>query len=90
MGANVDASAVAVAMPNFVRQIQRERMGRATMQPVQNVNGAQEFQNLLNVTNPNAQQEDAASTPGALQEQGGEERGRQRDVRQTKTPSSLG
>ena len=49
MGANVDASAFAKKLPNLVRDIQRNRMGRGINQPTQNVAGAKE----IALANPN-------------------------------------
>lgn len=44
MGANVDASEFAGKLPNIVRELQRNRMGRSINQPMQNVAGAKEIQ----------------------------------------------
>jgi hypothetical protein len=44
MGANVDASEFAKKLPNLVRDLQRNRMGRSINQPVQNVAGSKEIQ----------------------------------------------
>ncbi len=90
MGANVDAPEIAGRMTDFVRQIQRERMGRSTVQPTQKVPGAQEFQNLLTATSQNEQEQNAAPAPGALQNEGSQEQGRQRNVGQGKTQGRLG
>jgi len=60
MGANVNAAGVAENMPNFVRQIQRERMGRETFSPGAQQADPQQFQALLNQVSPNGQEQDAA------------------------------
>jgi hypothetical protein len=44
MGTNVDASGFAKKLPNLVREIQRNRMGRSVNQPTQNIAGAKEIQ----------------------------------------------
>jgi len=90
MGANVNATGVAKNMPNFVRQIQRERMGRNTTTPSEQQANPEQFQNLLNQVSPDGQKQDAAPAPGALQKEGGQEQGRQRDVGQGKTQSRPG
>jgi hypothetical protein len=91
MGADVNAAGVAKNMPNFVRQIQRERMGRsataASQQPAAN---PQQFQQLLNKVSPDDQEQNAAPAPGALQKEGGQERGRQRNVGQGETQGRPG
>jgi hypothetical protein len=89
MGANVDASAIAGRMPEFVRQIQRERMGRNVNAPPQNVAGVKEFETLLNQTPVNEQEQNAAPAPGALQKERGQERGRQRNVGQRETEGRI-
>lgn len=43
MGANVDASEFAGKLPNIVRELQRNRMGRSINQPMQNVAGVKEM-----------------------------------------------
>jgi len=83
MGANVNAAGVATNMPTFVRQIQRERMGRSATSPSQQpAADPQQFQQLLNKVSPDGQEQNAAPAPGALQKERSQERGRQRDVRQ--------
>lgn len=44
MGANVDAGDFAEKLPNIVREIQRNRMGRGINNPTQNVAGSKEIQ----------------------------------------------
>jgi hypothetical protein len=90
MGSNVNAAGVAENMPNFVRQLQRTRMGRAQIPVGQQQTDPTQFQSLLNKVSPDGQEQNAAGTPGALQKEGGQEGGRQRDVRQGETESSPG
>ncbi len=91
MGANVNAAGVAQNMPNFVRQIQRERMGRQQMAPSNEAPAdPMQFQALLNQAATNGQEQNAAPTSGALQKEGGQEGGRQRNVGQGKEEGSLG
>lgn len=90
MGANVNAAGVAQDMPNFVRQIQRTRMGRDATTPTQQPANPIQFQNLLNQASPDGQEQNASGTPGALQKEGSQERGRQRNVGQGETESSPG
>jgi hypothetical protein len=53
MGSNVNAAGVATNMPTFVRQIQRERMGRSATSPSQQpAADPQQFQQLLNKVSP--------------------------------------
>jgi len=90
MGANVNAAGVAENMPNFVRQIQRERMGRETFSPGAQQADPQQFQALLNQVSPNGQEQDAAPATGALQKERGEEGRRQRNVGQREEESGPG
>ena len=91
MGADVNAAGVAKNMPNFVRQIQRERMGRSATAPSQQpAANPQQFEQLLNKVSPDGQEQNAAPAPGALQKEGGQERGRQRDVGQGETQGRPG
>ena len=91
MGANVNAEGVAKNMPNFVRQIQRERMGRSATAPAQQTApNPEQFEQLLNKVSPDGQEQNAAPALGALQKEGGQERGRQRDVGQGKTQGRPG
>ena len=83
MGADVNAAGVAKNMPNFVRQIQRERMGRSATAPSQQpATNPEQFQQLLNKVSPDGQEQNAAPAPGTLQKEGSQEQGRQRNVGQ--------
>ena len=91
MGADVNAAGVAKNMPNFVRQIQRERMGRSATAPSQQpATNPEQFQQLLNKVSPDGQEQNAAPAPGALQKEGGQERGRKRNVGQGETQGRPG
>jgi hypothetical protein len=90
MGADVNAAGVASNMPNFVRQIQRTRMGREQLPAAQAQGDPQQFQALLNKTSPNGQEQNTAPAPGALQKERSQERGRQRDVGQRKAEGGPG
>lgn len=90
MGANVNAAGVAQNMPNYVRQIQRARMGREATAPTQTQANPEQFQNFLNQASQDGQKQNAAPTPGALQKEGSQEPGRQRDVGQGKTQGGPG
>lgn len=91
MGANVNAEGVAKNMSNFVRQIQRERMGRNATAPAQQpAANPRQFEQLLNKVSPDGQEQNAAPTPGALQKEGSQEQGRQRNVGQGETQGRSG
>jgi len=90
MGANVNAAGVAKNMPNFVRQIQRERMGRTATSPSEQQANPAQFQNLLNQVSPDGQEQNAAPAPGTLQKEGSQEQGRQRNVGQGETQGRPG
>lgn len=82
MGANVNAAGIAKNMPQFARQIQRTRMGRDRMAPESQQGDPRQFQALLNQASTDEQKQNAAPAPGALQKEGGQEQGRQRNVGQ--------
>jgi hypothetical protein len=70
---------------DVVRTLQKNReqmsgMRRATPIAQQRVEQGQEVMNLLSQKNQNGQEQNAASAPGALQKEGSQERGRQRNV----------
>ena len=77
-------------MPNFVRQIQRTRMGRELNAPPQGPADPQQFQNLLNQAAPDVKEQNAPTAPGALQKEGSQEQGRQRNVGQGEAQGSPG
>lgn len=94
MSASTDIPDLAGRMPSIVRNLQRERMGRG---PIQNVAGSSDIASTAKAmfgstpqdTEVNGRQ-DAPATPGALQKDGGEERGRLSDERQRKAQGRSG
>lgn len=89
MSSSTDIPELAGRMPSIVRNLQRERMGRG---PAQAVAGASEIANTAKVmfgsTPPDTEvngKQNAPATPGTLQKDRSEERGRLADERQRKT-----
>lgn len=69
---------------NIVQQLQKNRFGgERSLQgaPIggESQAGPEKFEALLNEVAPNEQKQDAAPAAGALQKEGGQEQGRQRD-----------
>jgi hypothetical protein len=81
---------LAGGMMNIIQQLQRNRL-TGSMQPVlSSAEKGAEVLNTIRNNRPDGQEQDAARTPGALQEQRSQERGRQRDVGQGETQSRFG
>ena len=85
---------IAGRLADVVRQLQKNRESFAGLRRptplAQKVSEGQEVMNALMQKKENEQEQNAAPAPGALQKEGGQERGRQRDDRQRKTEGSLG
>lgn len=86
---------LAGGLMNLVQQLQKNRLsGERTLQgaPIGGEAQAepQKFEALLNEVSPNEQKQDAAPAPGALQKEGSEKGGRQRDVGQGETEGGPG
>jgi hypothetical protein len=79
---------LAGGLMNIVQQLQKNRFGgirRLQGAPVGGESPAAEGAEVLNAirnSRQNEQKQNAAPAPGALQKEGGQESGRQRDVRQ--------
>ena len=94
MSASTDIPDLAGRMPSIVRNLQRERMGRG---PIQNVAGSSDIAStakaMFGSTPPDTEvngKQNAPAAPGALQKDGGEERGRLSDERQRKAQGRSG
>ena len=85
---------IAGRLADVVRQLQKNRESFAGLRRptplAQKVSEGQEVMNALMQKKENEQEQNAAPTSGALQKEGGQERGRQRDDRQRKAEGSLG
>lgn len=80
----VGNGAIAGRMFDVIRQLQKNRekfAGVTRPTPLaQHVQGGEEVMSALYQKKQNEQKQNASSTSGALQEKGGKERGRQRNV----------
>ena len=87
---------LAGGLMNVVQQLQKNRFGgirRLQGAPIGGESPASEGAEVLNAirnSKQNDQEQNASRTPGALQKEGSQEQGRQRDVRQGETQSRLG
>jgi hypothetical protein len=85
----VSDSAIAGRLFDVVRQLQKNRERFAGVQRptplAQKVSGGAEVMSALYQAKQNEQKQNAPGTPGALQKEGGQEQGRQRNVGQGKT-----
>lgn len=87
---------LAGGLMNVVQQLQKNRFGgirRLQGAPVGGETPASEGAEVLNAirnSKQNEQEQNAPRTPGAFQEEGGEESGRQRDVGQGETQGRPG
>lgn len=72
---------LAGGMMNIIQQLQKNRL-KGSMQPaLSSVEQGSEVLNTIRNNRPDVQEQNATRAPGALQEQRGQERGRQRNVR---------
>jgi hypothetical protein len=85
---------IAGRFADVVRQLQKNRESFAGVRRptplAQKVSEGQEVMNALMQKKENEQEQNAAPASGALQKEGGQERGRQRDDRQGEAEGSLG
>ena len=85
---------IAGRMADVVRELQKNREQYAGVRrptPIaQKISRGQEVMNALMKKKTNEQEQNAAPAPGAFQEEGGQEGGRQRDVGQREEESGFG
>ncbi len=86
---------LAGGLMNLVQQLNKNRLSGARQLQGAPIGGEsqadpQKFEALLNQVSPNGQEQNAAPAPGALQKEGGEEGGRQRNVGQREEESRPG
>jgi len=85
---------LAGGMMNIVQQLQKNRLGGVRQLQGAPIGGEaqanpENFQALLNQVSPDAQEQNATRTPRTVQEEGGDEKGRQRDDGQGEEESGL-
>lgn len=87
-----DDARLAGGLMSMVQQLQKNRFGGIRELQGAPIGGEAADSSLFNKflnTQDNEQKQDSSPTPGALQEEGSEEQGRQRNVGPAKTQSSF-